>query len=64
MADKRSEYEVEIGGLKHTLLLTEDDAKNLGNQATKKAGSAKALAEESSKATSAYNKAFTDASNK
>lgn len=27
MADNRKEYEVEINGIKHTLLLSDDDAK-------------------------------------
>lgn len=58
MADKRSEYEVEIAGVKHVLLLTEDDASRYEG-AKKKDGAAKAVAEEHSKAVAAANKALT-----
>lgn len=56
MADKRSEYEVEIGGVKHVFLLTEEDAEKYPD-AKKRSGAAKALAEEASKAQAAANKA-------
>lgn len=63
MADKRSEYEVEIGGVKHVFLLTDDDAKKYPD-AKKKDGAAKALAEEQAKAQAAANKAAANPSNK
>ena len=58
MADKRSEYVVEVNGLEHVFLLTEDDAKNIKG-AKKSDGAAKRLAGEASKAVAATNKAFT-----
>ena len=33
MADSRKEYEVEIGGVAHTLLLTPEDAERYGDNA-------------------------------
>lgn len=57
MADKRSEYVVEINGLEHVFLLTEDDAKNIKG-AKKSEGAAKKVAAEASKAVAAANKAF------
>jgi hypothetical protein len=55
-APKREEYVVEIGGIEHAVLLTDDDAKSYPN-AKKKAGAAKAIAAEASKAQDAANKA-------
>lgn len=46
MADNRKEYEVEIGGVKHTLLLTPEDAERYGESATQAKG-AKAPANKS-----------------
>lgn len=63
MADKRSEYVVEIGGQEHVFLLTEDDAKHYPG-AKKKEGAAKALATESAKAMAVANKALSGALNK
>jgi hypothetical protein len=62
-APKRSEYVVEIGGVEHVLLLTEEDAKNYVG-AEKKDGAAKAAAEKASKAQAAANKAVQNPSNK
>lgn len=56
-ADKRSEYVVEIGGVKHAFLLTEEDAANIKG-AEKKSGAAKSIAEEQSKQVQAANKAL------
>jgi hypothetical protein len=63
MADKRSEYVVEIGGQPHVFLLTEEDAAKYDG-AKKSDGAAKKLAEESSKAMAAANKALSGALNK
>lgn len=57
MADKRSEYVVQVGGVDHVLLLTEDDAKRYKG-AKKVDGAAKKLATEASKAVAAANKAL------
>ena len=37
MADNRSEYEVTIGGVPHTMLLSDEDAARYGQAAQKKA---------------------------
>lgn len=42
MADNRSEYEVIIGGVPHTMLLTDEDAARYGRAAQKKAAKAPA----------------------
>lgn len=49
MADNRNEYEVEIGGVTHTLLLTDDDAKRYGEAAKKQAAPANKAATPSNK---------------
>jgi hypothetical protein len=63
MADKRSEYVVQVGGVDHVFLLTEEDAEKYPG-AKKKDGAAKALAEQASKAQAAANKAVQAAVNK
>jgi len=50
MADSRKEYEVDINGVKHTLLLDPEDAKNLYGE------NAKAVSSTANKAGSAQNK--------
>lgn len=55
--DRRAEYEVEIAGVKHTLLLTPEDAEKY-KDATKKEGSAESIAKEAAKAVAASNKAL------
>lgn len=55
--DRRAEYEVEIAGQKHVLLLTPEDAEKYDG-VTKKDGAADAIAKEAAKSVAASNKAL------
>ena len=53
MADNREEYTVVIGGVEHTLLLTDEDAARYGDAATK---GTKAAEKPTNKSRTAQNK--------